>query len=123
MKYIVSALVLIVTLSVSAQATAFQLRHHEVALTEGETLSIPVKNIQDHPIVLRITPPEGVQVFPRRARLLPGDRQVIKVRMISGHGHIEPGARLAFSYAVDRPEKAGSHARLTLRIPVREAEK
>lgn len=121
MKYLISALLLIVTLSVSAQATAFQLRHHEVALTEGETLSIPVKNIQDHPIVLRITPPEGVQVFPRRARLLPGDRQVIKVRMMSGR--IEPGARLAFSYAVDRPEKAGSHARLTLRIPVREAEK
>ncbi|OZC36747.1 hypothetical protein B9Q17_08165 [Marinobacter vinifirmus] len=121
MKYIVSALVLIVTLSVSAQANAFQLRHHEVTLTESETLSIPVKNTQDHPIVLRITPPEGVQVFPRRARLLPGDRQVIKVRMISGH--IEPGARLAFSYAVDRPEKTGSHARLTLRIPVREVEK
>ncbi len=121
MKYVISMILLAVTLAISTQANAFQLRHHEVALTEGETLSIPVKNTQDHPIVLRITPPEGVQVFPRRARLLPGDRQVIKVRMMSGH--IEPGARLAFSYAVDRPEKTGSHARLTLRIPVREVEK
>ena len=106
---------LITVLAVPVQA--LQLRQHEIQISPASTVEIPVSNLQDNPIVVRITPPEGLQVFPRRARLLPGERQVIKVRQV---GELPYNSWMAFSYAVQSEEKQGVHSRITLRLPVRE---
>lgn len=113
MKFLPVFLILILALP----AHAFQLRQHEIHISTGSTVEIPVANIQDNPILVRITPPDNVQVFPRRVRLLPGQKQVLKARLV---GSLTEGSRIGFSYAVERPQERGSHARITLRIPVKE---
>ncbi len=106
-----------VALTLAASAHAVQLRQHEILISSSSTVEIPLTNNQDNPILVRVTPPDGVQAFPRRIRLLPGERQVIKARMI---GDLSENSRMAFSYAVERHQELGSHARITLRIPIRE---
>lgn len=74
--------IMMVTLAVllSAPATAFQLKAHDVEISRKSTTEIPVSNTLNSPIIVKITPPDGVQVFPRRFQLLPGERQVVKAR-------------------------------------------
>lgn len=102
---------------VAVPAQAVELRQHEILISSSSTVEIPVSNNQNNPILVRVTPPEGVQAFPRRIRLLPGERQLVKARLI---GDLSENSRMAFSYAVERPQERGSHARITLRIPIRE---
>lgn len=113
--------IIMVTLAVllSAPATAFQLKIHEVDIAHKAVAEIPVANTLNTPIVVRITPPDGVQVFPRRFQLLPGERQVVKARERDGKV-LSQNAKMAFSYAVQSEEKQGVHSRITLRLPVRE---
>ena len=106
-----------VALTLAASAHAVQLREHEILISSASAVEIPVANNQENPILVRVTPPEGVQAFPRRVRLLPGQRQIIKARLV---GDLSENSRMAFSYAVERPQERGSHARITLRIPIRE---
>ncbi|RMZ62168.1 hypothetical protein, partial [Vibrio anguillarum] len=106
-------------LSLSRPASAFQLKIHEVEIVHKAVAEIPVANTLNSPIVVRITPPDGVQVFPRSFQLLPGERQVVKARESNGKA-LKPGAKMAFSYAVQSEEKQGVHSRITLRLPVRE---
>lgn len=103
----------------SSPATAFQLKIHKVDIIHKTVTEIPVANTLNTPIVVRITPPDGVQVFPRRFQLLPGERQVVKARE-SDEKVLTPDAKMAFSYALQREEKQGVHSRITLRLPVRE---
>ena len=114
MKLLISILMALV-LAVPAQA--FELRQHEILISPRSTVEIPVSNNQSNPILVRVTPPDGVQAFPRRIRLLPGERQLVKARLI---GDLSENSRMAFSYAVERHQERGSHARITLRIPIRE---
>jgi hypothetical protein len=95
-------------------ASALELRAHALELPANDVGSIEVRNPLNYPIVVRVQPPEGVQAFPRRVRLLPGGAQVIKAR-----GSVSEKAFVRFSYAAER-EKQGGHARLTLRLPVKE---
>ena len=113
--------IIMVTLAVllSAPATAFQLKIHEVDIAHKAVAEIPVANTLNTPIVVRITPPDGVQVFPRRFQLLPGERQVVKARERDGKV-LSQNAKMAFSYAVQSEEKQGVHSRITLRLPLRE---
>lgn len=104
-------------LSISAQAHAFELRQHEVILTSGQVETLFVRNKADQPIIVRVSPPPGVQVFPRRLSLLPGQSQTLKVRQ--GQEPLPPDARLGFTHAPADPERSGVHSRITLRIPVR----
>lgn len=108
-----------IALILAVPAQAVQLQQHEILISSSSTVEIPVTNNQDDPILVRVTPPDGVQAFPRRVRLLPGERQILKARLV---GELSEGSRMAFSYAVERPEELGSHARITLRLPVREVE-
>lgn len=108
-----------VALTLAASAHAVQLRQHKIVISSASAVEIPVTNNQENQMLVRVTPPEGVQAFPRRFRLLPGQRQIIKARLV---GELIEGSRMAFSYAVERPEELGAHARITLRLPVREAE-
>ncbi|WP_347135525.1 hypothetical protein [Vibrio cholerae] len=101
----------------SSPAAAFQLKNHEVDIVHKAVTEIPVVNTLNTPIVVRITPPDGVQVFPRRFQLLPGERQVVKAQ---GGKVLSQDAKMAFSYAVQNEEKQGVHSRITLRLPVRE---
>lgn len=103
----------------SSPATAFQLKIHEVDIIHKTVTEIPVANTLNTPIVVRIIPPDGVQVFPRRFQLLPGERQVVKARE-SDEKVLTPDAKMAFSYALQSEEKQGVHSRITLRLPVRE---
>ncbi|HGS4800646.1 TPA: hypothetical protein ACMDRB_000915 [Vibrio cholerae] len=113
--------IMMLTLSslLSAPATAFQLKIHEVDIVHKAVAEIPIANTLNTPIVVRITPPDGVQVFPRRFQLLPGERQVVKARERDGKV-LSQNAKMAFSYAVQNEEKQGVHSRITLRLPVRE---
>lgn len=113
--------IMMLTLSslLSAPATAFQLKIHEVEITRKSVTQIPVANTLNTPIVVRITPPDGVQVFPRRFQLLPGERQVVKARESDGKV-LTPDAKMAFSYAVIGEGKQGIHSRITLKLPIRE---
>ncbi|CAM3612424.1 Fimbria/pilus periplasmic chaperone [Vibrio cholerae] len=113
--------IIMVTLAVllSAPATAFQLKVHDVEISRKSTTEIPVSNTLNSPIIVKITPPDGVQVFPRRFQLLPGERQVVKARERDGKV-LSQNAKMAFSYAVQSEEKQGVHSRITLRLPVRE---
>lgn len=113
------SLAFFVAVILALPAHAFQLRQHEIHISTGSTVDIPITNIQDNPILVRITPPENVQVFPRRIRLLPGQKQVLKARLKGGLPDTKDN-RIAFSYAVENIQKRGSHARITLRIPVKE---
>lgn len=106
-----------VALTLAASAHAAQLRQHEILISSSDTVEIPVINNQENPIVVRVSPPDGVQAFPRRMRLLPGERQLVKARLT---GDLSENSRMAFSYAVERAQERGSHARITLRIPIRE---
>ena len=106
-----------VALTLAASAHAVQLRQHEILISSSSTVEIPLTNNQENPILVHVTPPDGVQAFLRRIRLFPGERQVIKARMI---GNLSENSRMAFSYAVERRQERGSHARITLRIPIRE---
>lgn len=74
--------IMMLTLSslLSAPATAFQLKIHEVDIVHKAVAEIPIANTLNTPIIVRITPPDGVQVFPRRFQLLPGERQLVKAR-------------------------------------------
>ncbi|MCR9562772.1 hypothetical protein [Vibrio alginolyticus] len=112
--------IMMLTLSslLSAPATAFQLKIHEVSIVHKAVAEIPIANTLNTPIVVRITPPDGVQVFPRRFQLLPGERQVVKARERDGKV-LSQNAKMAFSYAVKNEEKQGVHSRITLRLPVR----
>lgn len=103
----------------SAPATAFQLKAHDVEISRKSTTEIPVSNTLNSPIIVKITPPDGVQVFPRRFQLLPGERQVVKARERDGKV-LSQNAKMAFSYAVQSEEKQGVHSRITLTLPVRE---
>lgn len=103
----------------SSPATAFQLKAHDVEISRKSTTEIPVSNTLDSPIIVKIIPPDGVQVFPRRFQLLPGERQVVKARERDGKV-LSQNAKMAFSYAVQSEEKQGVHSRITLRLPVRE---
>ncbi|EOX4468137.1 hypothetical protein ACJ5NB_002881 [Vibrio alginolyticus] len=113
--------IMMLTLSslLSAPAAAFQLKIHEVNIVHKAVAEIPIANTLNTPIVVRITPPDGVQVFPRRFQLLPGERQVVKARERDGKV-LSQNAKMAFSYAVQSEEKQGVHSRITLRLPVRE---
>lgn len=113
--------IMMATLAVllSAPATAFQLKAHNVEISRKSTTEIPVSNTLNSPIIVKITPPDGVQVFPRRFQLLPGERQVVKARERDGKV-LSQKAKMAFSYAVQSEEKQGVHSRITLRLPVRE---
>lgn len=113
--------IIMVTLAVllSAPATAFQLKVHDVEISRKSTTEIPVSNTLNSPIIVKITPPDGVQIFPRRFQLLPGERQVVKARERDGKV-LSQNAKMAFSYAVQSEEKQGVHSRITLRLPVRE---
>lgn len=104
-------------LVLAVPAQAVQLRQHKILISSSSTVEIPISNNQNDPILVRVTPPDGVQAFPRRIRLLPGERQLVKARLV---GDLSENSRLAFSYAVERPQERGSHARITLRIPVME---
>ncbi|TQP52229.1 hypothetical protein [Vibrio cholerae] len=103
----------------SSTAAAFQLKIHEVDIVHKAVTEIPVVNTLNTPIVVRITPPDWVQVFPRRFQLLPGERQVVKAQERGGKV-LSQDAKMAFSYAVQNEEKQGVHSRITLRLPVRE---
>ncbi|EGR1048494.1 hypothetical protein NMR69_002876 [Vibrio cholerae] len=103
----------------SSPAAAFQLKIHEVDIVHKAVTEIPVVNTLNTPIVVRITPPDWVQVFPRRFQLLPGERQVVKAQERGGKV-LSQDAKMAFSYAVQNEEKQGVHSRITLRLPVRE---
>ncbi|GHY16671.1 hypothetical protein VCSRO163_3363 [Vibrio cholerae] len=113
--------IMMVTLAVllSAPVTAFQLKLHDVEISRKSSTEIPVSNTLNSPIIVKITPPDGVQVFPRRFQLLPGERQVVKARESDGKV-LTPDAKMAFSYAVIGEGKQGVHSRITLRLPVRE---
>ncbi|CAD6367537.1 hypothetical protein O1B65_002441 [Vibrio cholerae] len=110
---------IVAILSLSRPASAFQLKIHEVDIVHKAVAEIPVSNILNSPIIVKITPPDGVQVFPRRFQLLPGERQVVKARE-SDRKVLTPDAKMAFSYAVIGEGKQGVHSRITLRLPVRE---
>ncbi|MGY6422538.1 hypothetical protein K6754_14875 [Vibrio alginolyticus] len=110
---------MVALLSLSRPASAFQLKIHEVDIVHKAVAEIPVANTLNSPIVVRITPPDGVQVFPRSFQLLPGERQVVKARESNGKA-LKPDAKMAFSYAVQSEEKQGVNSRITLRLPVRE---
>ncbi len=113
--------IMMLTLSslLSSPATAFQLKAHDVEISRKSTTEIPVSNTLNSPIIVKITPPDGVQVFPRRFQLLPGERQVVKARERDGKV-LSQNAKMAFSYAVQSEEKQGVHSRITLTLPVRE---
>ncbi len=68
-------------LTLAASAHAVQLRQHEIVISSASAVEIPVTNNHENPMLVRVTPPEGVQAFPRRVRLLPGQRQIIKARL------------------------------------------
>lgn len=106
-----------ISLILAVPAQAVQLRQHEILISSSATVEIPVTNNQDDPILVRVTPPDCVQVFPRLIRLLPDERQILKARLI---GKLSEGSKMAFSYAVERTQERGSHARITLRIPIME---
>ncbi|AWG80070.1 hypothetical protein DMW38_04560 [Vibrio parahaemolyticus] len=110
---------MVALLSLSRPASAFQLKIHEVDIAHKAVAEIPIANTLNTPIIVRITPPPGVQVFPRRFQLLPGERQVVKARERDGKV-LSQNAKMAFSYAVQSEEKQGVHSRITLRLPVRE---
>ncbi len=113
--------IMIVTLAafISAPTAAFQLKLHDVEISRKSATEIPVSNTLNSPIIVKITPPDGVQVFPRRFQLLPGERQVVKALESDGKV-LKPDAKMAFSYAVIGEGKQGVHSRITLRLPVRE---
>ena len=113
--------IMMATLAVllSVPSTAFQLKAHDVEISRKSTTEIPVSNTLDSPIIVKNTPPDGVQVFPRRFQLLPGERQVVKARERDGKV-LSQNAKMAFSYVVQSEEKQGVHSRITLRLPVRE---
>lgn len=99
---------------------ALQIRAHEVVLSpNGEQhTSIPIANQLNSPILVRVHPPQGVQVYPRRVRLLPGERQQLRARQV---GTLSEDARMGFTHVVEQ-QGNGSHARVTLRLLVRGAE-
>lgn len=95
-------------------AAAFEVRARALEITASGVGTVELRNRFDRPIIVRVQVPEGIQAFPRRFQLLPGDRQTVKAR-----GEPGPDDYMRFSYASQR-EATGSHARLTLRIPIRE---
>jgi len=113
--------IMIVTLAafISVPTAAFQLKLHDVEISRKSATEIPVSNTLNSPIIVKITPPDGVQVFPRRFQLLPGERQVVKALESDGKV-LKPDAKMAFSYAVIGEGKQGVQSRITLRLPVRE---
>ncbi|HIF5660096.1 TPA: hypothetical protein ACX3DE_002054 [Vibrio parahaemolyticus] len=122
MKSLINSGLMVATvalLSLSRPASAFQLKIHKVEIVHKAIAEIPVENTLNTPIIVRITPPDGVQVFPRSFQLLPGERQVVKARE-NNREVLKTDAKMAFSYAVQSEEKQGVHSRITLRLPVRE---
>lgn len=117
MKHLIHSLLTILLFTHSTQAVAFELKIHEVDISRRSVTEIPIANTLDSPIIIKITSPVGVQVFPRRFSLLPGERQVVKARQ---NAPILPDSKIAFSYVVKAEKKQGIHSRITLQLPVYE---
>ncbi len=101
--------------SIAAAAHGFEVRAHALKIPADGIGQVEIRNRFDTPVIVRVTVTDEIDVFPRRFRLLPGQRQTVKAK-----GTVKADSAIRFSYATET-EKRGAHARLTLRLPVEEA--